>query len=348
MIQNHRVEEVPYNRGATWILFLILLLIIILALIWWLTYKCLFNPDIEMHTYPHYPYEDIYIPIDGPAHIRYSPHDKPNRKCLNLWYFNRNYQDYCDRLKKLEPQRTEFPKDRTMLFFHGNSGNISHRDYVIEVCREFGLNLLLLDYRGYGYSDGCPEIKGIMQDSILAYDYLRTLCSPQEIIVWGESLGGAAAVHVASNRNCRCLVLISTFSSLDDVIFDSDTPSWFRYPTGYLVKNTVEPLSSKSKIAKVSCPVIVIHSEEDGYIGFNSAKRLYQSVQHDCKMLIKIEGKHSAPIITNSQLQTILEFSDIETCNCDPEKMDQMLDDIRTVGVRKGLCEDPYVNDYSS
>lgn len=329
-----------YPRAATWILFLILFIIIVLALTWWLTYKCLFNPDITMCEYPHYPYEDIYIPLDGDPRYFYSRDDKPDRPCMNMWYFGDNYSDYCDRLRKEDPSRTGFPEDRTMIFYHGNSGNISHRDYVIEVCREFGLNLLLVDYRGFGYSDGRPDIKGIMKDSLLAYDYLRTRCSPENIIIWGESLGGAAAIHVASNRRCRCLVLISTFSSLDDVIFDSETPNWFRYPVGHLVGNTTEPIPSKSKITKVSCPVIVIHSEEDGFIGFNSAKRLYNSVPHDCKLLIKINGKHSGPVITNQQLQVILEFSDVETCNCSSDKMDKMLDDVRTVGYRKGLCEE--------
>lgn len=330
-----------YPRAATWILFLIILVILILALTWWLTYKCLFNPDINMCEYPDYPYEDIYIPLDGSPNECYDYHDKPDKPCINMWYFGNNYSDYCDRLKEENPYRNEFPPDRTMIFYHGNSGNISHRDYVIEVCREFGLNLLLVDYRGYGLSDGRPNVKGIMKDSILAYDYLRTRCQPENIILWGESLGGAAAVHVASKRRCRCLVLISTFSSVDDVIFDSDTPGWFRYPLGSLVKMTTEPISSKTKISHVSCPVIVIHSEEDGYIGFNSAKRLYDSVPHDCKILIKIEGSHSAPLITNKQLHTILEFSDVETCNCNIDKMDKMLDDVRTVGVRKGLCEEP-------
>ncbi len=350
----------------TWILFLLLVILLILAIVWWLTFKALFNPDKEMHTYPHHHYEDIYLPIEGDPHRCYSEYDKPKKPCLNMWYFNQNHQDYCDRYSNTIPSNTlpspnhsdtfsdtssnshsnTIHPRRTVLFFHGNSGNISHRDYVIDVCREFGLDLLLVDYRGYGNSDGIPEPRGIRKDAMLAYDFLKTKCDPQDIIVWGESLGGSAAAYVASQRRCRCLILISTFSSLEDCIFDCSMPKWFKYPVGYLVKWTVEPIPSKNWMYKTQCPVVVIHSEEDDLINFSNAQKLYDSVQHDCKMLVKIKGKHSCPVITERQLQAVFEFADIDTCRCSDEKMNELLDNIRTVAVRKGLSEDVGFNDY--
>lgn len=338
----------------SWVLFALLVILLILAIVWWLTYKSLFNPDKEMHTYPHNHYEDIYLPIEGDPTRCYSHSDRPKKPCLNMWYFNQNHSEYCNKLttspfnnglrSPLENQCP--PPKRTVLFLHGNSGNISHRDYVVDVCREFGLDLLLVDYRGYGNSDGIPEPRGIRKDALLAYDFLRTKCDPNDIIVWGESLGGSAASYVAAHRRCRCLLLISTFSCLEDAIFDCSMPKWFKYPVGYLVKWTVEPIPSKNWMARLQCPVVVIHSEEDDLINFSNAKKLYDSVQHDCKMLVRIKGKHSSPVITDKQLQTIFEFADIDTCNCSDKKMKKLLDNIRTVAVRKGLTEDVGFEDY--
>jgi len=328
----------------TWILFILLVILLILAIVWWLTYKALFNPDREMHTYPHHHYEDLYLPIEGDHRRCYSKYDKPKKPCLNMWYFDQNHQDYINNYSSplqspINRQYKPFPR-RTVLFFHGNSGNISHRDYVIDVCREFGLDLLLVDYRGYGNSDGIPGPRGIRKDAIIAYDFLKTKCDPQDIIIWGESLGGSAAAYVASRRRCRCLILISTFSSLEDCIFDCSLPKWFKNPVGFLVKLTVEPIPSKNWMYKMQCPVVVIHSEEDDLINFSNAEKLYDSVKHDCKMLVKIKGKHSSPVITEKQLQAVFEFADIDTCKCSNEKMCELLDNIRTVAFRKGLSED--------
>ena len=206
--------------------------------------------------------------------------------------------------------------------------------------------MLLVDYRGYGNSDGIPGPREVRQDALMIHDYLSTLCDPSDIIVWGESLGGSAAAYVASHRRCRCLILISTFSSVEDAIFDCSMPGWFKYPIGHLVKWTTEPIPSKNWMTKMQCPVVVIHSDEDDLINFSNAKKLYDSVRHDCKMLVKIKGKHSSPVITERQLQAVFEFADIETCNCSNERMGELLDNIRTVAVRKGLVEDVGFNDY--
>ena len=329
-----------------WVIFLLLVVLLILAIVWWLTYKALFNPTKEMHSYPRHHYEDLYIPIEGNPNKCYSRYDKPNKPCLNMWHFNQNYEEYCNKYYDYSQSSNGIPPRRTVLFFHGNSGNISHRDYVIDVCREFGLDLLLVDYRGYGNSDGIPEQRGVRKDALLAYDFLRTKCDPHDIIVWGESLGGSAAGYVASHRTCRCLILISTFSSVEDAIFDCSMPGWFKYPVGNLVKWTTEPIPLKNWAARMRCPVVVIHSTEDDLINFSNAQKIYDAVQHDCKMLVKIKGKHSSPIITERQLQAVFEFVDIDTCNCSDERMNELLNNIRTVAVRKGLIEDVGFEEY--
>jgi len=160
---------------------------------------------------------------------------------INAWWFNNH------------------PGAKTVLFCHGNSGNISHRDYVIEICDKFGLNLFLFDYQGFGRSDGYPSTTKILNDGAAAYNFMRNFLEipPEQIIVWGESLGGAVATHVASiypNEHSR-LLLMATFSSLDDVIFYKDLPGWLSRPMGLLARYVLSDIPSKDKITKVTCPV---------------------------------------------------------------------------------------------
>lgn len=354
----------------TWILFVLLVILIILALVWWLTYKALFRPMRKMEEYNDQEYEDIYLEIEGNPEKCYSRKPDDGKQYINCWYFNNNGLTVNDppttysgrsgyTTSPLQYESSSSPvcqvntydgesdyfkwdddsKRKTVLFFHGNSGNISHRDYVINICRYYSMNLLLVDYRGYGNSDGIPKPRGIYKDSLLAYDHLRTRCNPDNIIIWGESLGGSAATYVASHRRCRCLLLVSTFSSLDDAIFESKLSGWFKYPVGHLVKWTVEPVPSHQWISKVTCPVVVIHSKDDNLIPYSNAKKMYRSVAHDSKMLVTIKGDHSAPIISEKQLRTVFKFADIDTRLCTPNRTHQLLDDVFTVAKRKGLAE---------
>ena len=231
-----------------------------------------------------------------------------------------------------------FPGNKVVLFFHGNSGNISHRDYVVDICHKFELNLLIVDYRGYGKSDGIPTPRGICDDGIRAYDFLRTKHRPDEIVVWGESLGGCAAIHVAGHRQCRSLLLLSTFSSLEDIIFHLNAPTWFTRPVGYAIKWIVDPVPSKDWINKVKCPVVIMHSVEDDLIPYENGKILYRCIDHDTKLFIPIKGKHSSPEITDDQFKNLLKFADIDIDCCTPDMVRAMVEMLRTVAERQGLA----------
>ena len=150
-----------------WLIIILILIIIIITLICWLQYRILFYPMRDMNWVPPYPYEDVYIPINrnkdngikGEKLENNGERDRMSEDKLNIsegeyinaWYFK------------------EANNRETVLFCHGNSGNISHREYMINLCRNVGVNLLLFDYRGYGNSPGSPSQKSICEDGETSY-----------------------------------------------------------------------------------------------------------------------------------------------------------------------------------
>ena len=109
----------------------------------------------------------------------------------------------------LEPVAT----NRTLLFLHGNAGNISHRYEIIEDFVKLPVNVLIIDYRGYGKSEGRPSEQGLYTDARAAWDYLTTRRNipASQIVIFGESLGGAVAIDLASKANGAVRRLQSSF-----------------------------------------------------------------------------------------------------------------------------------------
>ena len=105
------------------------------------------------------------------------------------------------------------------LFLHGNAGNMTHRDDMLRELHRLGVAVLAFDYRGYGRSEGSPTEAGILADGRAARKWLaeRAGIPESEIVLMGESLGGAVAVQLAAEAPARGLVLENVFCSLPDV-----------------------------------------------------------------------------------------------------------------------------------
>nr|QBK90931.1 MAG: fermentation-respiration switch protein [Pithovirus LCPAC201] len=287
-----------------WIIFIILVIIIVIGIFWWLSYWIIFYPSRNMVWDPSkdgYKYDDLYIPRDyhetGLAYYgRYSGH----KTVINIWHF-----------RNLEKNRRGH-EPATVLFFHGNTGNISHRQYIVEICHRFGLNLVLVDCRGYGRSDGdvCPD--GMYQDGETAYHYLKSQIPANQIIVWGESLGGTVACYVASKYKCKGLILMATFSSLEDIIVGSGFSRWQAITMSKMIRWIFHPMESKVYIKNIKCPVAIIHSKYDTLIPYTCSKIMYDSIPHQNKMLFTIEGDHSSPEFSDQVLKGILAFIGVQ------------------------------------
>ena len=176
---------------------------------------------------------------------------------------------------------------KTVLFFHGNGGNISHRGDSIYIFHKLKLNVLIIDYPGYGNSDGYPSENGLYQSANAAWQYLtdKEQVAANNIIIFGRSLGGAVAVDLASRVTAGGLILESTFSSVNDmakIVFPFISNFiFFRYS-----------FDSLSKINKVKYPVLMIHSPDDEIIPFELGQKLFAAVQSE-KHFLQIEGGHN-------------------------------------------------------
>lgn len=196
-------------------------------------------------------------------------------------------------------------KDPVVLFCHGNTGNISHRQYIVDLCREMHLSLFLFDYRGYGKSKGISTLDSLKQDGEAAYNYLRQQgYRNNQIIVWGESLGGITASHIASKFQCFRLLLMATFA---------DLTSLTQQQNSYLSKLVYPFLwwqaeSNIKRIKEVKSPILVIHSNEDELIPYSHALQLYANISHDWKSLLTVKGGHGTPQLTPAIVESVMRF----------------------------------------
>jgi fermentation-respiration switch protein FrsA (DUF1100 family) len=175
----------------------------------------------------------------------------------------------------------------TVLLFHGNAGNISHRIEYARMFRTLGYSTLLAEYRGYGKSTGSPSEEGTYRDASASWRWLATQkgVSGSDIVVFGESLGGAVACWLAARERPRALVLASTFTSVPDLgaevyrFLPVRLLSRFQY-------NTRECLS------QVEAPVLIAHSPRDDIVPHAHGRRLYEAAREP-KQFLELAGGHN-------------------------------------------------------
>lgn len=183
----------------------------------------------------------------------------------------------------------------TILFFHGNGGNISHRIEFIEMFYELNLSTFIIDYRGYGKSEGKPSEEGTYFDAEAAWDYLvdEKKINPSRIIIYGRSLGAPIGARLAEKHKPATLILDSTFTSIKDI----GARLYPFLPVRRFFKfeyNTIEYLK------EADCPVLIIHSRDDSYIPFSHAERLFEVVDNK-KELVETFGDHNTNFIVSRE-----------------------------------------------
>ncbi len=184
-----------------------------------------------------------------------------------------------------------------VLFLHGNGGNISKRLALIDYFnRQIGLPVFIIDYRGYGKSGGTPTEEGTYLDAAAAWEYLTgsRKIKPENIIIYGRSLGGPIAAKLAGKVKSRLLILDSTFTSMKDIAAEI-------YPYLPVRKFFKFNYSTIDYLKEVSCPVLIIHSAGDDYIPFSHAVKLYNTANKP-KHFLKIEGTHKNNYIKSKQV----------------------------------------------
>jgi fermentation-respiration switch protein FrsA (DUF1100 family) len=183
----------------------------------------------------------------------------------------------------------------TLLYFHGNAGNISHRLDSIAIFHQLGLNVFIIDYRGYGQSEGKITEKGTYRDAEAAWNYLNHTrgINGKEIIIFGRSLGGSIAGWLASKHTPAALIIESGFTSVPSMaqrLYPFLPVRWlthFKYDTRRYVKD-------------VSCPVMVAHSKNDEIIPYEEGLEIFQAAPEP-KQFLAMQGGHNDGFIVSGR-----------------------------------------------
>jgi len=173
---------------------------------------------------------------------------------------------------------------KVLLWFHGNAENIGYGLARMKVLSQIGVNILAVDYRGYGKSEGKPDEAGVYRDADAAYDYLvkQRHIRAEDIFIYGNSLGGAVALDLAARRPCGGLIVQSSFTSARAM-----ARRMFRVPLLEYVPKT--RFDSLQKIRDVHAPILIAHGTRDEVVPFEMGRRLFAAASEP-KRFYPIEG----------------------------------------------------------
>ena len=230
----------------------------------------------------YHPSENNYLDENSLTHKIEKISIKSENDLIGWYYFkNKNY--------------------KTLLFFHGNAGKLDNRVYKLNELSRLDVNYLIVAYRGFSGNKGNPSEKGLYMDSLAAKSWLNNIgVEDESIILYGESLGTAVAVNLASENKFAGIILESPFTSMVKL-----AKKYYPYlPVKILLKDKYE---SEKKLRKINIPILVMHGEQDTIVPFEMGKRIYEiSLQPKYKYFNKIDD-HMMDY--NSQLmQSINQF----------------------------------------
>lgn len=228
--------------------------------------KQFFDLDVE--------FEDIFIPVN-------------DRIKINGWY------------------SAPTTRDITVVFCHGNGGNLSFYTEKIRLLQEKGYGILAIDYRGYGMSNGSPNEKGLYEDLRAAVRYLREKkdTSEKNIVLWGLSLGGAVVAQIAmENPDFRGVILQSTFTSIRDMashvlhrIYMNIESDYDEFYTNTFFKKYAfvnQEFKTEEKIDKINAPILLAHAIPDNIVPVEMSLRLSE-LNPKAEVFISQEGGHN-------------------------------------------------------
>lgn len=177
----------------------------------------------------------------------------------------------------------------TVLYLHGNAGNLSYHLGHMQQLTRLGLNVFAIDYRGYGQSDGKPSEAGMMADAVAAWRYLAEErdISPRSIIIVGRSLGGPVAAGLAVRHTPVALVVESSFTSVPElaaVHYPWLPVRWlsrFEFPT-------------RRYLGEIACPVLIVHARDDEIAPYAQGEALFVAAREPKEMLSLAGGHNDA------------------------------------------------------
>ena len=158
---------------------------------------------------------------------------------------------------------------KTIIFFHGNAGNLRNRNYKLNELSKFDVNFLIVAYRGFSGNQGKPSEQGLYEDARSTLDWLKIKgVKEKNLILYGESLGTAVAIETAQNIDLAGIILESPFTSMVELA----QKYYPVLPVKYLLKDKYETIK---KLSNISSPLLVLHGRLDTIVPFAMGKKLF-------------------------------------------------------------------------
>lgn len=231
--------------------------------------------DYESRQVAGIPYEDVFFQAgDGTE--------------LHGWYFRQKGSPY------------------TVLMSHGNTGNLSGRTELLESILKTGASMLIYDYRGFGRSKGSPSIPGVIDDACSAFDFLVDSCgcSPESIVLYGESLGAAISCQLTLRRPVRGIIVQSAFASITKI-------SKHHYPLMRIYPEQLFPQPLLDNVAVFRRPnhppLLVVHGHKDRVVPFSHGQELFESAVNKKYLADFPDADHSdIPLIAQDRFVGVM------------------------------------------
>lgn len=246
---------------------LIVLYVVFNILVYFFQRLMIYHPDKELSETPasmNLDYEDVVIPTSDGQKLSgwFIPHPSPRA---------------------------------VLLYFHGNTGNMSEPVPLLRILHNLNLAVLIIDYRGYGRSTGKPSEVGTYRDAEAAWAYLVNTrgITPEDIVIYGCSLGGAIAIWLATQHRPAALVAGSTFLNIRQIARDL-------FPMIPVTLLSRIHYNNKKRIQQISCPVLIMHSTEDDLIPFEHGLGLFQTAKPP-KEFLELRGPHGEAVLVSEQ-----------------------------------------------
>ncbi len=220
---------------------IILFYLLVVIFVFYYQRNLLYHPFENNYTTEkaNFSYEEVFIPTsDG--------------KKLKAWF-----------------HKKDIKQKKTLLFFHGNAGNLSNRIYKLNLIKNFDINFLIVAYRGFSGNEGNPTEEGLYQDARDAYEWLnKQEIKDKQIIIYGESLGTGVSAEIAQNKKFAGIILESPFTSM----VDAGKHYYFYLPVSFLLKDRYETIK---KLKNIKIPILVMHGEKDKIVPFYMGKKVF-------------------------------------------------------------------------
>ena len=248
---------------------IIIAYLVLLVFIYFYQRNLLYHPSENNYQNDkiQFSYDEIFIKVD-------------EKIKLKSWIINKN-------LKKF----------KTLVFFHGNAGELSNRIYKLNELNKLDINVLLISWRGFSGNEGSPTEDNLYKDAEAAIQWLNNKeVENNRIILYGESLGTGVAVEIGKKNNFNSIILESPFTSMENA-----AKIYYPYlPVKLLLKDKYDSLK---KIKTIKTPILIMHGKKDDIVPFSMGKELFEKANNPKHSYFTTDDDHmmefNDQIITN-------------------------------------------------